>query len=216
MSKDEEESFFEDFLRKLKETDDYRTLLATLLPLVEHIKASKSAQEFLKSSSEEIIARSERMQKRYDILKPSLKQKPTDESDTLQKALFYLGFFEVSVTNLVDTILMIFMANHHDFYLYRDRGYACKFKDLDDAFLGEKLTFLHSHGLEIFGKNLNHELRNKIAHMDFEITPDGIITVGKKKYNLIHETVKLAAFIWIVETAIWESRFPELLNALRR
>jgi hypothetical protein len=68
--------------------------------------------------------------------------------------------------------------------VYRNRKYAKEIDDLDDSSLGEKLVFLNDHGLQIFSSNLNKNLRNKVAHMDFDVSSDGKIRVKGNTYNL--------------------------------
>ena len=138
----------------------------------------------------------------------------TDETTILRKAFLYLALFETSTTNLIDLVLMILIANGHDFYVYRNRKYAKKIDDLDDSFLSEKLDFLNHHGLVIFSEHINRTLRHKIAHLDFDIEADGKISISQQKYDLQDELVHLEAFVLIVANALKECKLPELLREL--
>jgi hypothetical protein len=44
-----------------------------------------------------------------------------------------------------------------------------------------KLDFLSSNGLDFFSKWIDRGLRNKIAHLDFEIDQEGNFLAGKQK-----------------------------------
>lgn len=111
---------------------------------------------------------------------------------------------------------MILVANHHDFFVYNKREYAGKLNDLDSSSLGEKLFFLNQHGLQIFSHNLNKDLRNKIAHLDFDTNIDGTVSVGKQKFDLTTEIVKLSAFVLVVGEALKACNVPSLLQELMK
>jgi hypothetical protein len=110
---------------------------------------------------------------------------------------------------------MIFIVDHHDFYVYDNRAYARGLDDLDNASLGEKLSFLNHHGLRIFSQNLNKDLRNKIAHMDFDVNSDGTISVGQQKFDLLYEIIKLSAFVLVIGQALASCGVPSLLKELQ-
>ena len=145
------------------------------------------------------------------LFRETLKTEGKDELATLREAFVYLGLFETSVTNLIDLILMIFIVNHHDFYVYNKRAYAQSLDDLDDASLGEKLTFLNYHKLTIFSHFLDKNLRNKLAHMDFKTNQDGTISIGQQKYNLIIEAAKLMIFTAVVTEVLDFFDVPSIL-----
>jgi hypothetical protein len=148
------------------------------------------------------------------FFKGDAKAEGKDEVTTLRKAFLYLGLFETSITNLIDLLLMLFIVDHHDFYVYDNRAYAKTLDDLDNASLGEKLSFLNYHGLPIFSQNLNKDLRNKIAHMDFDVNADGTISTGRQKFDLLYETVKLSAFVLVVGQVLGSCGVPSLLKEL--
>lgn len=212
--RDADEKALDDFALKLKETREYEFLLKSLFPLVETIKTSGSSKQFLKPYAHTLKDRFERGAKRMLLFKEDAKAEGKDELTTLRKAFVYMGLFESSVTNLIDLVLMIFVVNHHDFYVYNNRAYARSLDDLDNASLGEKLAFLNYHDLRIFSQNLNKDLRNKVAHMDFEVNEDGTISVGQQKFDLRYEIVKLSAFVLIVGQVLGSCGVPSLLKEL--
>jgi len=199
----------------LKRTPEYNNIVKSLAPLIESIRSSETAKSLLKLGGVHIFQnRFEKSARRMKIFKEDSKISGTDEISILRKAFLYLALFETSVTNLVDLVLMIFVANGHDFYIFRNRKYAKKLDDLDDSFLSEKLDFLNHHGLVIFSEHINRKLRNRIAHLDFDIEADGKVSVEQQKYDLQNELVHLEALVLIVANALKECRLPELFREL--
>jgi len=219
LSADEKEDTDMEILDKasemLKRTAEYNNLVKSLAPLIEAIRNSDTAKDFLKSADVDIFQnRFEKSGRRMKKFKEDSKTSGTDETTILRKAFLYLALFETSTTNLIDLVLMIFIANGHDFYVYRSRKYAKKLDDLDDCFISEKLDFLNHHGLVIFSEHINKKLRNKIAHLDFDVEADGKILIGQQKYDLQDELVHLEAILLAIANALKECKLPELLREL--
>jgi hypothetical protein len=210
LSSDEQIRSIDDFVQKLKATNEYKESLSLLIPMIQSIKTSEYSREILKPCATKIIARSALQQKRALLLRESLKAIPRNETETLQKALYYLGFFEIAVTNIIDQLIMIFIANHHDFYVYFNRDYAKKFEDLDNASLAEKLAFLRHHEFNL--PIVNKKLRNSIAHMDFDPLPNGKIKVDNQEYDLTREILLISYFVILFGTALDEAHFPETIK----
>jgi len=199
----------------LKNTQEHNDLVKSLTPLIETIRGSEKAKDVLKSTGTGVFQnRFKQSARRMRIFKEDAKISGTSEITTLRKAFLYLALFETSVINLIDLVIMLFVANDHDFYVYRNRKYAKKLDDLDDSSLSEKLDFLNHHKLQIFSQHINRKLRNVIAHMDFDIEADERIAHNQQKFNLQHEIILLEAFVLVVGNALRECRLPELLSEL--
>jgi len=80
--------------------------------------------------------------------------------------------------------------------------------------LGEKLRFLNQHKLYVFSRNINKSLRNAIAHMEFDIVSEDVISVKKQRYNIENEIYYLMAFGLAVAAAVEDSGVPKLLQDL--
>jgi len=198
---------------KFKDTKEYKELIAILIPMIQSIRSSPSSRKILNSCAKKMIERSEIQQKRILLLRKTFKLGSQDEVQILQNALFYLGYFEISVTNILDQLIMIFIANNHDFYIFRKKGYAKKFEDLDKAFLSEKLDFLKHHEIDL--PVINNTLRNKIAHMDFDIS-NGKVIVNNYEYDLKWETFLLSAFVIAFATILKDAHFPEIIQEISK
>lgn len=209
----EDRERIERLYQNVRELKEYRGLLGFLNSITAEIDSSDKAKRFLKpyapSLQERFRKSGERMLRFKEVSKLY-----DGERGALLKTFVYLGLFETSVRNIIDLILMLLISLHHDFYLPWGRKYARKLEDLDSAHLGEKLTFLNRHNLQIFSRNINKDLRNKIAHMDFDVDPDGGISFGNQKYDLENEIYRLMAFLLLVTATLEDSGVPKLLGAL--
>lgn len=193
----------------VRKSKEYGNIKRVLKPLVQNIKSSDVAKEFLRHYAPKLKNRLRKSKERILLFKEDAKSQ-----DPLRKAIVYLALFETTVTNVVDLVLMLFIAVHHDFYAYWTRKYAKSLDDLDDASLREKLIFLNSHSLQVFSRNINRNLRNKIAHMDFDIDADGRISIGNQKIDLEKEIEHLMVFSLCVAHALEDSGVPKILWAL--
>lgn len=195
-SKGEEEDrkIIDKLYETVVKTNEYKILRHVLNLLVENVESSESAKGFLRLYAPSLQNRLERSKKLLYFFREDSKLQ-NGELVTLRKAFVYLGLFETSLTNVVDLILMFFIAIHHDLYDFWARRYAKSPDDLDRISLSQKLVFLNHHNLQVFSENINRTLRNKVAHMDFEIEPDGKILVKNQRYDLEDEIHRLMAFL---------------------
>lgn len=147
------------------------------------------------------------------ILKEDSKADYDSQLNTLRKAFVFLALFETTVTNMLNCLVFLLIRNHHDFFVQLKRKYAETLKDLDESYgWAEKLNFLNLHGFSFLTKNINNPLRNKIAHMNFDIEGKGVIIVKNKKYDLKTEIVKLEAVMLLTARALKTAGFYNLLK----
>jgi len=208
-SSDEERdsAIIDESVRHLQRTGEYIQLLQTLQPLVKGIASLRKVEE-LDKILKELENRFKKSGERMLVLKEDSKAGYESQIDTLRKSFSYLALFETSVTNILDLMVMILILNGHDFYVQPHGKYARYAKDLDDldnSGIEDKLYFLRIHGFSMIADNINNKLRNKIAHMDFDIEGKGIIHVGKEEYNLQDEIVKLEAILLLSARALGDS-----------
>jgi len=124
-----------------------------------------------------------------------------------QKSSERARLFETSVTNVVNCIVFLLILNGHDFFIQYAKKYASDLDDLDDSTLAEKLDFLNFHGFSFFTKGINKSLRNKIAHMDFDIEGKGVVILKEQKFNLQTEILNLEAAVLCAAEALKEAGF---------
>ena len=199
----------------VRKTREYKELLGVFTPLVNSINSSGSAKSFIKPHSATLDRRFKKSGERMMAFREVVEKLPKGETGTLLNTFVYLGLFETSMTNMIDLVLLFLISLHHDFYLSYHRRYAESLEDLDSPSLAEKLHFLNKHKLQAFSKNMNKFLRNKIAHMEFDIDSDGRISIDNKKYDIEREVNLLMFFSAVVLAALDDSGAKNLLAELR-
>ena len=211
---DEEVSKFLDrIIASIKGNAEYETIRSVLQSLVERIESSTTALAFLGQYASNLEQRFDKSRKLMYFFKDDSKLHDS-ELATLRKAFVYLGLFETSLSNLIDLILMLFIALHHDLYGFFGKQYAKSPDNLDRISMYEKLNFLKDHDLAVISQNINRNLRNKIAHLDFIIEPNGKILVKRQRYDLEHEIASLMALILCLMQASKEAGVSKLLRKL--
>jgi hypothetical protein len=205
MPKTDEErdsQIIDQFMRELELTAEFKMLVEKLKPLMELILSSQSKKDNFRNSTKQLPIRFRKSGERMSLLKEDSKAGYDSQLNTLRKAFLFLALFETTVTNIVDSIVFLLVLNEHDFFIQYRREYAKSLDDLDAASLGEKLDFLNFHGFSFFTKNINRTLRNKIAHMDFDIEEKGAIIVKEQRYYLQEELSRLEAVVMLAAKAL--------------
>jgi len=132
----------------------------------------------------------------------------------------YLGLVESLGAQLVDLLILLLVANGYEFHVEREHEvpriiHATTLKDLRNAFLGPKVRFLKRCKLKRTAKIIDVDLRNSIAHLDFEINEKGQISAksqGKRKkeiniYQKINEFIRKWTMINFMLNEIQEHAF---------
>ena len=125
----------------------------------------------------------------------------TKKDKTLIDSIMYLFEVEVSANLIFDILIMLLSAKGHFFHIKPDRDHrfirhAVSIEDLasKDIPLGMKHDFLIKHKICCVEKYIKLSLRNKIAHMEFEIDEKG--NFFKYKYEG-KELEKKQVDIWL-------------------
>lgn len=110
----------------------------------------------------------------------------------------YLGLVESFGAQLVDLLILLLVANGYEFHVEREHEvpriiHATSLKDLRNAFLGPKVRFLERCKLKTTSKIVDVDLRNSIAHLNFEIDENGKVSARsqrdeKKEINFAQKT----------------------------
>jgi len=213
-----EEEKDEEILNKatslLENTTEYRQLVLKVKPLIESISSSKQNKK-VQESLKELQIRFKRSGERMRIFKDDSKVSYDSQLNTLRKAFLFLALFETTVTNMLDCLVFLMILNHHDFFIQQRRKYAKSLRDIEESFgVAEKLDFLNLHDFSFLTENINNPLRNKIAHMDFDIEGKGVIIIKNTKYNLQEQLIKLEAVMLLTARALRNAGFYKLLSDL--
>ena len=129
----------------------------------------------------------------------------------------YLGLVESLGAQLVDLLILLLVANGYEFHVEREHKapriiHATSLEDLRNAFLGPKVRFLERCKLKKTAKIIDVDLRNSIAHLDFEINEKGLISAKsqgerKKEINIfqkINEFIRKWTMIFLMFNEIQE------------
>lgn len=126
-------------------------------------------------------------------------RKQTLRSAVFLSAMTHLLQVELIGNAFVDQTILLLIGGGSDLHLEPDYAHryvrhATSLEDLESPSLSlsVKLDFLQCNGLTFFSKWIDRKLRNKIAHLDFEIDEKGNFQIGKKRVDL---TQKLKTFV---------------------
>lgn len=191
------EDYFKEQIVALLNENSTLDALANILKLESNRKMLVKARNTIKQMQPLIMA-----------LRQTKEVKQSRINETVIDAIFYLFSVEASATLLVNffTILMHIKGIDHNIpairYGKKLRLHATSLEDLASTYipLTSKLEYLKFCKFPYFENYINTNLRNKIAHMDFEIRDNGDFflseekTDKKKKINILQELDRLLDF----------------------
>ncbi len=113
-------------------------------------------------------------------------------SDQILDLFFYLGLVESYGNCYVDLLVMLLISNGVDFHIesmYSNPRirHVNSIVDLkkERVPLTTKLFFLRDNGIKAFSSILDSQLRNDIAHLNFELNEDKIVIRGKAPKDIV-------------------------------
>jgi len=160
-------------------------------PLVDRTKTcSKVSPEYkqFKKDAGKLYLKIKRADDFVRLIASLKKAEMQQKESALLKLFGYLGLVESIGTAMADFALVLLILNNRAFHIEsrwttpRIR-HAISIKDFEaeKIQLGEKLGFLERNGLGFFAKMIKRTLRNRIAHLGFDIDDDGNISYKKGK-----------------------------------
>ena len=106
----------------------------------------------------------------------------------------FLWIYESVYIFSVDFFCYLLINNGHDLFDSIRRKYAFSFEEISRVDASTKLEFLAVHNLEMFKRDQDRKLRNKIAHHDFTLNDEGIIKVGGVEIKIMERIKDLLRF----------------------
>lgn len=91
----------------------------------------------------------------------------------LMRLTIYLFIAEGSYANCMNLVCYLLTLQGHDLYNYLSRSFACSVDEIAKVEPLTKELFLSKHGFELLNQGWDRNLRNNIAHYNFEIEDDG-------------------------------------------
>lgn len=132
------------------------------------------------------------------------KLKPSKKDDPKTYAVIglfrYLANVESFGSSIIDILVLLLVANGYEFHVEQEHKvpriiHANTLKDLRNASLGAKISFLKRCKLNESAKLVDRKLRNSIAHLTFEIDDKGVTKIPKDgKMTEININNKIDAF----------------------
>jgi hypothetical protein len=166
--------------------DKLKSELKPFLDGLEGIDVDSRAHGLYRAAYLDFKERHERTSEIRSYAMQGLFSKTHAVKDSIQLMFSYLGLVESLGTALVDILIILLVANGIDFHVERSSRFprikhALMMKDLEDEYtpLKTKLNFLKENGIVTLPAIIDTETRNSIAHMNFEVKGNQVLTKGK-------------------------------------
>lgn len=113
----------------------------------------------------------------------------------LMRLTFYLFIAEGSFANCMNLVCFLLTIQGHDLYNYYSRSFACSIDEIAKVEPSTKELFLSKHGFELLSQGWDRNLRNNIAHYNFEIEDDGTTRIDGTVINVEKKIEQIFDFI---------------------
>ncbi len=99
--------------------------------------------------------------------------------------LEFLTLFEGFFATQINFLIFALIANGHDFYSTRKGKYAKTFDEIEEVDFAFKIKFLKEHNFAelVMNERGIRRLRNSVAHVFYEIEPNGDIRISNEKVS---------------------------------
>lgn len=129
------------------------------------------------------------------LLRMKRDSKETEAGDALIYASCFLLAFEGSYSRTIDSVIFLLILAGHDLYDPLRDKYVHSPDQIGKIDISVKFKFLKEHEFGSLIREEDSQIRNKIAHHDFEICGENEIEVGGKKYCLKTSLEDLLRFV---------------------
>lgn len=125
---------------------------------------------------------------------------------SLLELFLYLQLVEGIFSETVNAIAFILLENGHDVYTdIPEPKFVRKYEELRPISLFVRLLFLEEHGFNNLANAADRDLRNRIAHLDYEVKEDGTIQNTKTNTqitNLVEKGNYLGCICTVIMMAV--------------
>jgi hypothetical protein len=129
------------------------------------------------------------------LLKMKRESKETEVGDSLIYASCFVLAFEGSYVRTIDSIVFLLILAGHDLLDPLTAKYAHSPDEIGKIHISVKFKFLKEHKFETLVREEDSQIRNKIAHHDFEICGGNEISIRSKKYCMKTRLEDLLGFV---------------------
>lgn len=183
--------------------------------LLDNMKARKGSLLTIRNAVENMLNNLSCFEEILNLAKRTEVINPKQKS--LLELFLYLQLAEGFFSETINVIAFMLIENGHDIYYDIPRPkFVKKFEEIREIPIFMRLLFLAEHGFKNFAHAVDRQLRNCIAHFEYEIKNDGTI-LNKKDQSIVTDIVSkidyLGCYCTVVLNSIlmpfWEN--PELL-----
>jgi hypothetical protein len=121
------------------------------------------------------------------------REPPARDDYAVVKLAQFLWIYENVYMECVNNLCYLLTCNCHDLLNEFANTYAESVEDIENVSVSAKLTFLRQHGIKIFNRKIDRDLRNAIAHQRFSVK-NGKIQLGKGKIDIQNSSQELIDF----------------------
>jgi hypothetical protein len=131
-----------------------------------------------------------------DITQRNLKDKQIHDDDAsfLSTAVFQV-FFEGIYISYINAICLLLIGNGHDLYNGYSKKYCTNLAEIEEIDCYTKFEFIKIHGFGNVIRNEDRWLRNKIAHLKYNIIDRDNIKIENNKIDLRKRNFDLMTFV---------------------
>ena len=192
--------------KELKETFEEikERINKEMKPFLDGVRTKQADYKLFKRAYKDFLKKHSRALDIARVLIETLPKgvKPTKKFvEDLMELFTYMGLVESMGNSIVNIVVMLLVANGRDFhiecrYTTPRIKHAVTIKDLEDERvpLATKLNFLRDNGITELTSIIDSELRNKIAHLGFDVTKDRIYIKGKPAYEVASDSTQKLLF----------------------
>lgn len=177
--------------KELKKID--KKVKSELEPFLDSIRTKRANYELFKSAYKAFKKRHVRAFKVLDVLIKDFGKSPRGEMNAL---FAYLGLVEGPGNCIVDIIVMLLVASGRDFHIESRYGtprikHVASIEDLERERvpLTSKLNFLRDNGVTELSSIVDSKLRNRVAHLRFDVRKDTVFIKGKPAWELLMDNM---------------------------
>ena len=112
------------------------------------------------------------------------------ESSLLGMTIF-LWIFEGLYVARLNEICLLLIGSGHDLFDPIKRSFASSMKKIEEVDISSKFKFLEEHGFRMILREKDRNLRNRIAHIDYNIDESGVLSIRGQNVDVLSRILEL-------------------------
>jgi hypothetical protein len=116
--------------------------------------------------------------------------------------VLYLFIAEGLYSELINFVCFLLTLQGHDLFNYFGRDFACSLDEIAKVESHTKELFLNEHGFRLLNEGWDRNLRNNIAHCNFQIEDEGTTRINGIKTDINKKVDEIIDFVFRVDIHI--------------